>query len=40
LAAWKNCEPFDGARDHSIGKYVANIGKPENDDFIKSKTTN
>ena len=31
LAAWKKREPFDGARDHSVDKYVANIGKPEND---------
>lgn len=40
VAAWKKCEPFDGARDHSIGKYVANIGKPENDHNEDHKTTN
>lgn len=40
LAAWKKREPFDGARDHSIGKYVANISKPENDCEEEHKTTN
>lgn len=34
LAAWRNREPFDGARDHAIGKYVDNIAKPENDPDI------
>jgi len=40
VAAWKKREPFDGARDHSIGKYVTAIGKPENDMGEEHKTTN
>lgn len=27
LAAWRNRQPFDGARDHSIGDYAAKISK-------------
>jgi triacylglycerol lipase len=40
LAAWRKCELFDGARDHSVSDYVKYIGNPVNDDVLIDKTTN